>query len=195
MGGRGLRQATLLVVVAFLGAACGVPLDTEPQALRGGDVPAELRQELPTQTTTTLAAGPASPVTIYLAGPERLVAVVRQVSAPASVEKVLQQLFTGPTKAESAQGLRTAISPGTTVLGAAVEAKLVSIDLSGDFAVGSPPDQIIAFAQVVFTATKLEGVGGVVFTRNGRRLEVPTGDGSITSTPLGPASYPQLTPR
>ena len=39
------------------------------------------------------------------------------------------------------------------------------------------------------------GVTGVVFSLNGHRLEVPQGDGSSTSAPLGRASYPQLTPR
>jgi hypothetical protein len=38
-------------------------------------------------------------------------------------------------------------------------------------------------------------VTGVLFAENGRRQEVPQGDGSSTSAPLGRASYPQVTPR
>jgi spore germination protein GerM len=134
-------------------------------------------------------------VTVYFISGDRLAPVKRRISPPVSVEKVLQQLFSGPTTAEQVQGLRTAISPATTVLRAPIEAKIATVDVSKNFAFGSPPEQIFAFAQVVFTAVDVEGVTGVLFAQNGKRQEVLSGDGSSQSAPLGRGSYPQVTPR
>jgi spore germination protein GerM len=118
------------------------------------------------------------------------------VSTPVTVEKVLQKLFTPPTRAEAeGLGLRTAISPETTILGAPVDDRIVTVDTSKNFAFGTTTEQIIAYAQVVFTALDIEGVTGVQFAQNGRRIPVRAGDGSSTSQALGRASFPELIPR
>lgn len=188
---RGLLLAAVLN--ALLAAACGAPTDDAPRALPANDVPFGLLAPDPASTTTVHPAA-SSEVTIYLAGPERLVPVERRVPAPASVEKVVRALLTGPTDAEARRGLRSAINPGTTVLSAPVEAGIATIDLSGDFAVGAGPEQIVALAQVVYTATELGGVVGVRFTLGGRPAEVPDGDGTLSQTPLGRAAYASFAP-
>jgi spore germination protein GerM len=111
------------------------------------------------------------------------------------VEKVLQKLFAGPNTTEQVNGLRTAISPDTTVLGAPIEARIATVNVSKNFAFGQVPEQIIAFAQVVFTAVDVAGVTGVLFALKGNRQEAPQGDGSSQSAPLSRAAYPQVTPR
>ncbi|HVW34692.1 MAG TPA: GerMN domain-containing protein [Acidimicrobiia bacterium] len=191
-----LGRLVAVVVALAAAAACSAPVDAGPQTLRAASLPADLRGPAPSTTTTTLATtGESVEVTVYFISGDRLAPVKRRISPPATVTKVLQALFAGPTDAERLTGLRTAISPDTTVLGAQVEAKIVTIDVSKNFAFGQIPDQIAAFAQVVFTAVDVDGVTGVLFSLNGRRLEVPQGDGSSTSAPLGRASYPQVTPR
>jgi len=132
---------------------------------------------------------------VYYIQADRLAPVKRRVSPPVTVEKVLQKLFAGPTTAEDVGGLRSAISPDTDILGAPIEARITTVNVSKNFAFGLPTDQIMAVAQVVFTAVEIPGVTGVLFAENGRRQEVPQGDGSSTSAPLGRASYPQVTPR
>ena len=113
-----------------------------------------------------------------------------------TVQKVLEKLFAGPpTTAEGVTGLRTAINFDTRVLGAPIEDRIAVVNLSKSFAVGRVDDQIRAYAQVVFTAVDVGGVTGVLFALNGRRLEVPAGDGSNQSAPLGRGSYPEYTPR
>jgi spore germination protein GerM len=140
-------------------------------------------------------------VTVYFikqdpaGGTDRLVAVKRRVTPPVTVEKVLQKLFAGPTQDERLDGMRTGISPDSTVLDAPIEAKIATVNVSKNFAFGPPLEQIKAFAQVVFTAVDVDSVTGVLFAVNGHREEVPQGDGSSTSAPLGRASYPQETPR
>ena len=185
-----------LVVALALAGACSAPVDSGPKTIRSASLPEGLRAESSSTTTTAPPTGESDEVTVYFIGPEnRLVPVKRRVSRPVTVEKILQTLFAGPTTAERIEGLRTAISAETAVLGAPIEARIVTVDLSDDFALGPLPEQIAAYAQVVFTAFGVGEVRGVVFAQNGRRQEVPQGDGSLTSTPLGPAAFPELTPR
>jgi spore germination protein GerM len=191
-----LRGRLITLVVALLAGACSTPLDSGPKTLRAASIPADLRAESSSTTTTTVPTGEVQEVTVYFFGADqRLAPVTRRVSTPITVEKVLQNLFAGPNPAETMQGLRTAISPDTTVLGAPIEARIATVDVSRNFAFGTVPEQIIAFAQVVFTAVDIPGVTGVLFAQNGHRIEAPEGDGSSSSAPLGRASYTQFTPR
>jgi len=198
-----LRPVTSVAVLAVLvlAAACSAPLDSGPRTLRAAGIPSDLRGTTSTTTTTIVTTGESEEVTVYFirqdpaSGADRLVAVKRRVTPPVSVEKVLQKLFAGPTQEERLDGMRTGISPDSTILGAPIEAKITTVNLSRNFAFGAPPEQIKAFAQVVFTAVDVAGVTGVLFAVNGHREEVPQGDGSSTSAPLGPASYPLETPR
>lgn len=184
-----------VLVTLLAGAACGAPIDDQPRALPPGDVPYGLLAADPVSTTTTLPSATSSRVTIFLVGGSgRLVAVERPVLAPASVERVVRALLNGPTDEEVRRGLRSAVNPATTMLSAPVEAGIAIIDLSGDFAVGTGPEVIVALAQIVYTATALGGVGGVRFTLEGRPAEIPTGDGSGTTAPVGRAAYASFAP-
>jgi spore germination protein GerM len=187
----------LLAVVLLLAGACSAPVDSGPKTIRSASIPLGLRAETSSTTTTTVPTGESEEVTVYfITQEERLQGVTRRVSAPVTVEKVLQKLFAGPTRAEAESlGLRTAISPETTILGAPVQNRIVTVDTSKNFAFGTNPQQIIAYAQVVFTAVDFEGVTGVQFAQNGRRVPVQAGDGSSTSTPLSRASFSELIPR
>ena len=198
---RPLRSTTslmTLMAMVFVVTACSSPVDSGPKAIRAASIPEGLRSETSSSTTTTVPTGESQEVTVYLIGPppeQRLVSVKRLVRAPATVEKVLQKLFTPPTPAEGVAGFRTAISPDTTVLGVQIENKILTVDVSKVFAFGDVPDQIRAYAQVVFTAVETGSVTGVQFAVNGRRLEVPAGDGSNQTTPLGRAAYQVYAPR
>jgi spore germination protein GerM len=190
------RIATLVAgVVALVAAAgCSAPVDSGPKTLRAASIPEALRSPSST-TSTSVPSGESEEVTVYYIQGDRLAPVKRLVSPPVTVEKVLQKLFAGPTTAEAVGGMRSAISPDTDILGAPIEARIATVNVSKNFAFGLPTDQIMAVAQVVFTAVEIPGVTGVLFAENGRRQEVPEGDGSSTSAPLGRASYPQVTPR
>jgi spore germination protein GerM len=193
---RSLRLIVALLGTLLLAAACSAPVDSGPKTLRAASLPEDLRAETSSTTTTTAPTGESEEVTIYFIGSDqRLSPVKRLVSPPVTVEKVLEKLFAGPTTAEGVSGLRTAISPDTTVLGAPIEARIAIVNVSKSFAFGPVDDRIRAYAQVVFTAVDVGGVTGVLFSVNGHRQEVPAGDGSNQSAPLGRGSYPEYTPR
>lgn len=193
-----VRLMVSSVAMVLVVSACSSPVDSGPKAIRAASIPEGLRSETSSTTTTTVPTGESEEVTVFLIGPppeQRLVPVKRLVRSPITVEKVLQKLFTPPTTAEGVAGFRTAISPDTTVLGVQIENKIITVDVSKVFAFGDVTDQIRAYAQVVFTAVETGSVTGVQFAVNGRRLEVPAGDGSNQSTPLGRGAYPEYAPR
>lgn len=191
-----MRRAVAFALGAVLvSAACGVPTDVRPRTLPPDEVPFGLLVADPTSTTTTVPPGSSSRVVIFLVAGDNLVKAERVVAAPASVEKVLKALVSGPLDSERARGLATAINPATMVLGASVESDIATIDLSRDFAVGSTTQQaIVALAQIVYTATELANVTGVRFTLDGNPAQVPQGDGTITSAPVGRATYASYAP-
>ena len=195
MSGR-VRLALALVLTLVMAGACSAPVDSGPKTIRQASLPLGLRSEASSTTTTTIPTGQTEEVTVYFFGADlRLHPVKRLVSSPVSVEKVLQKLFAGPTPAEGLTGLRTAISGETAILSAGVKNQIVTVDTSKYFAFGPLPEQIAAFAQVVFTASDVPGVTGVVFAQNGRRVDAFDGSGLPQSAPLGRAAYPQATPR
>jgi spore germination protein GerM len=51
------------------------------------------------------------------------------------------------------------------------------------------PDQTLAIAQVVYTATQQRGVTGVVFQIAGQPIGVPTASGSQVTGPVNRNSY------
>lgn len=191
-----MRRAVAFALGALLvSAACGVRTDVRPRALPADEVPFGLLASDPTSTTSTVPAGSSSRVIIFLVAGDNLVKAERVVAAPASVEKVLKALVSGPLDAERTRGLTTAINPATMVLGAFVESEIATIDLSRDFAIGSTTQQaIVALAQIVYTATELANVTGVRFTLDGSPAQVPTGDGTTTSAPVGRATYASYAP-
>lgn len=189
---RVLGVALALVAVGGL-AACGIPADSQPQAIARNDIPFDL---LAPSTTVVTPGTPGARVTItvYMVGLTGLVPVTRGVRAPATLPEAVSSLLDGPTDAEVADGLRTAISDQTSVSPGVVGFGVATVDLGGAFGQVGGQEQILAVAQLVFTATELPGVAKVQFTLNGRPVEVPAGDGTLTQGPLGRSDFPSLAP-
>ena len=194
------RLSVLVSGLAVVGAlaGCGVPSDRAPRALPAGEVPAELLAADPITTTSTVPVGTSTRVRIYLVGgagtSERLVPVERSVQSPATVERVLSTLISGPNREEAARGLRSAILPGTIVNTALVESNIAIVDLVKSAIARNTTDLILAIAQMVYSATELQGVGGVRFTLDGERAEVPIGSGIQSTAPVGRAAYAAYAP-
>lgn len=190
-----LRLGAALAAVAVLAGGCGVPEDSEARGLPRHDVPFDLLAAKPASTTTTTAPSAPVQVTVYFVQGGRLAPVTRQVQSPATADKALRALIAGPTAAEVKKGLQTAIGRSTTVLSADVgEGGIATIDVTNSFHVGSQAETILAAAQMVFTATSLEGVRGVKFTLEGARANIYQGDGEQTSLPVSRLTYASFAP-
>ena len=113
------------------------------------------RAERPPTTATTTTSPIEVPVQIFLIDPtDHLVAVARDVSVQSpDLQAVLAALVAGPTDAESAAGLQTALPAQTTVIDATIAGGIATVNLGGTFGQLVGPPQIQAVAQVVFTAS------------------------------------------
>jgi hypothetical protein len=188
--------AAVVGVLVLLGG-CGVPVDRAPSALPRAGVPFDLlRPSTPSTTTTTTPSPVEVSVQIFLVGASgHLVGVTREVpAAQESLAVVLDALVAGPTDAETAAGLESAVPAQTKVLGGTTETGgIATVNLGGTFGqlVGQP--QIEAVAQVVFTVNTLPGVTGVTFQLSGRAVEVPIASGA--QVPMAtPAQFAPLAP-
>ena len=107
-----MRGRVFALLACLLVAGCGVTDEEDPRALD--------RAAAPFRVFATLA--PAQPegevqTELFLVRDGRIEAVRREVPLPGSAQQVLQQLFDGPTEAESAGGLSTSLPSGLRAQG------------------------------------------------------------------------------
>ncbi len=179
--------------LAVLVGACGVPLDRDPERIPDQQLPADIGSS-PAAPPPTVRSEPAATVEVYFVRGERLAAVRRQISGPATLSGILDQVVAGPAPDEALTGMRSAITPGASVRRAVLSDGLASIDLSEPFGDVQGRDQITAVAQIVFSCTAVPGVERVQFQLEGRPVEVPTGDGTLTTRPLTRADFVVMAP-
>jgi spore germination protein GerM len=178
------RSLMALVIAASLAAGCGIPADRHPEAVPGGVVRPALG---PTTTTPT----PATLATLFFVQAEQLVPVVRSATRP-GLQAVLEVLLTGPTEAELAAGLRTAVSPQSNIRSVGTDGSTAVIDLTTTFVEVGGEEQILALAQIVLTATAIPGITNVRFELEGQPVEVPRAEGTLSSGPLTASDYASL---
>lgn len=198
-GARRPRRPTapiaLVLTLVLVAAGCGVSDEETPRTIADDDVPFGLLDE---PATTTIAPSPANArsVTVYLVDDKgALRPTTRFVQAPVTAAKVMEALLEPTMPAEAAAGLATSITADTRLRGldGPVEG-ILTVDLSSALLKVTGRRQIQALAQVVFTVTDLAGVRRVVFEFDGRRRDVPRGDGDLTSSPLDRGDYASLEP-
>ncbi len=184
------RRGVATVAVLLVLAACGVSTQHSPSQIDGADIPFGLADRAPSGATASTGEATFQ-YDIYLVSGDRLEAVKRGQTTPATPTAVLRSLTRGPTTAEAASGLRTLLDPGTTVDHVTVRGALATVDLNGDpetFRPGS--DQSLALAQLVYTATALPGVSRVQVRLGGTPAEIPRGDGTLTTGAVRRSDYP-----
>lgn len=188
------RLTAAVIAVVALSSACGVATDDGPQALPPDDVPFELLAPSTTTVNSTTPVAVTTEVPVFLVGAGRLVVVRRLVESPPSLFRAIESLLAGPTPEEAGAGLRSAVTNQTRLLSVRVQSGVATIDLSGEFAGIGGQEQILALAQLVYTATAAQGVLGVRLSLDSKAVEVPRGDGTLSQEPLGPSDYAALAP-
>jgi spore germination protein GerM len=69
---------------------------------------------------------------------------------------------------------------------------VLRIDLNRVFAAVGGEEEILAVAQIVLTATSIEGVDLVAFQLDGVPTDVPVASGALSVDPVGAADYSAL---
>jgi hypothetical protein len=190
-----VRLVTVAGAAAVL-AACGIPSDAAPR-----DVPLGDRLQLSGPQAPNQAASSVGPKVYFLSsqnptGQDRLQPAGRNV--PATPAAILAELFNGLTRDEQARRWRTAIPADTTLL-RAPELKsdgTLIVDLDSAFFEVKGDPQLKAVAQIVFTATGIDGVKRVQILVQDQPQGWPRGDGTAqpVGEPLTQFAYPELNP-
>jgi hypothetical protein len=169
-------------------AGCGVPTERTPR-------PIEPSVTIGTFEGPIGAGGPvASPGSaaerLFLVRENQLVAVDRPLNAAPLLERHLHDLVSGPTEQERDNGLDSALGGTDLIAGVTLRNGTAVVGLDEDNLIRN--DEILAYGQIVCTLAARDDVDSVQFTQNGRPLEVPRADGSLTPDPLTAADYRAL---
>jgi spore germination protein GerM len=186
------RLVVAVLAVAVLATACGIPVASSPTKIPKSAVPFNL---LSPKTSTTVPANPpvGAREQIYLVSTPHVVAVIRDVAPPATLTDVLIALLDGPTAAESAAGLQSFLT-GPTSVKVSLDTGIATVNFGTNPFQIVGPDQTLAVAQVVYTATSQPGVTGVLFQIDGKPIEVPTAAGVQVPGPVTDATYAPQAP-
>lgn len=174
----------VFLLVALLAAACGIPVEAEPEV-----VDVELA---PQGESETPAPGDLAAVSIYLVRDDSLVHVTRNLPSPSSLTSIFVSLLGRVTNEERQANLRTAIPPDTETISITEDGSILRVDLNSEFAAVGGEEEILAVAQIVLTATRVEGVDKVAFQLEGVPTDVPVASGALSVDPVGASDYESL---
>ncbi|MGQ0842501.1 MAG: GerMN domain-containing protein [Sporichthyaceae bacterium] len=185
------RLVWALCLGGFLLAGCGLTATRDVEDIDRAILPDRLVQARPT------TAGPTPDATsvggaVYFVDEDRLVALpysTANASGSAAVQVLLDALAAGPGETDRDRGLSTALPPTTQLRLTALEANVAVVDLT---VAQLPPNQTLAIAQLVLTATSLEAIAGLRLTVNGEPVAAPLASGAQTDRPLTRADYEQM---
>jgi germination protein M len=192
----------LAASVGFLAASCGGgnatpagPVPPAPAATTEG------AETLPPPTTTneegeTVEAPGVVTYQAWFANTDGLFVTYRSQNATPRVgTAALEALLEGPDSLEAQHGLSTSIPDGTQLLGLTIDDGVARADLTSEYGSGGGTLSMqTRLAQVVFTLTQFPTVDGVVFSLDGKPIDVLGGEGIIIDQPLTRRDYADLLP-
>ena len=123
-----------------------------------------------------------------------MIGVIRDVAPPATLTEVMGALLDGPTSAETSAGLQSFLTGKPADVVATVAGGIATVDFTTNPFQIVGPDQTLAVAQAVYTATAQPGVLGVLFEIDGNPIEVPTAAGVQVPGPVTDATYAAQAP-
>lgn len=202
---RRVLPAAVIVLVALAGCGGSSAPRGSGTSSGGSGTSSAVSSSTPPSTTSSSAvsggaastrtAPPSRPpqqvqrsVRLYFLGRDvTLVPVARTVSvrdgavAAAAVTAVLA----GPSAAERADGIGSAVPAGTALRGVVIAAGIADVDLTSAFTTGGGTASMTGrVGQIVYTLTQFPTVRGVTFRVDGKPLRVLGGEGLILDRPM-----------
>lgn len=184
---RRLGVSLLLGVVAIVAAGCAIPTQGDPSTMPSSKVPFHLLDpHVPTTTTTVPKPTSLVPVKVFfLNSRNALTSSPRVVAAPAPLTAIITSLLSGPTQADTANGLSTAIPSNVTVLSTTTAANIVTVNMNAAFGAITGNSIELSVSQIVATVSSENGFDtGVLFEIDGQRVSVPIANGSQVNDPV-----------
>ena len=182
---RPTRSLALAATVILVTNACGLSPDAAPR-----DLPEDERTLVASQTATGGQA--EGPDRIYLGAPGES-RLLRSVPRDAvSRRDLMEILLAGPNETEIEQQYSTFLPASLELNSTLKQGPLLFVDVSEELTelTGQPLSQ--ALAQLVYTATELEGVDRVQITVEDVSVSWPRPVGGNTAAPLSVYDYPNF---
>jgi Sporulation and spore germination len=176
--------------------ACGIPTASAPTPIAKGNLPVHLLNPAPPATVgSTIPQSVSVLEPIFLVAPnQHLTAVSRDVATPPTLTEILGALLEGPTAFEAANSLQSLLTGTKTQVSATVAGGIATVNFTTNPIPLVGPNQTLAIAQVVFTATEQPGVTGVVFQIAGQPTAVPIATGAQDLGPVDRTAYAPQAP-
>jgi len=125
-----------------------------------------------------------------------LVAVRRtHQPTPRVATAAIDALLAGPTAAERASGVASAVPGGTRLLGITIRGGVATVDLTSEYQSGGGSLSMqTRLGQVVYTLTQFPTVQKVRFRLDGTPVNVFSSEGIVLDHPVGRSDYANLLP-
>lgn len=196
-----LRLLPLVAIALLAVGGCGLTENDSPQAIAPENLPPNLLEPDPGSSTTLPEPGETVAATVYLLVREgdttRLSPVEREVVDPAAPGELLTSLLSTPSEAELETGVSTSIPTDTVLLSTELDEETgeLVIDISDELLAIQGTELANAFAQLVYTATEVDGVSQVRFLVEGEEVQAFDAEGARVSGPVRRADYAALAPQ
>jgi hypothetical protein len=186
-----------VVSAAAFVAACGGPGGgSSPTSTATVNVTSTPSASLGPTAAPTAATSPTTTLSLYFLRGEDLGVAERLVpptTKPATA--ALEALLAGPTAAERAAGLTSAVPSGTRLLSLSIDGGTARVDLSAQFASGGGSLSVQArVAQVVYTLTRFKTVETVAFMLEGSAVDALGGEGLMLGEGQGRSDWRSFEP-
>lgn len=179
------RRMLLLTVAALVMTSCGIQTDSAPRNL-----PDSERGPAVAGSSSGSDASGADRIYLVAPGDERL---LRSVPRDAALrEDLMRILLLGPNDDEIAAQYSSFIPPDTQLLSARSKGQILIVDVTGEIAELTGQSLSQAIAQIVYTATEIDGIEAVQLKVDGLEVAWPKPNGEITADPLRIYDYPNF---
>jgi len=191
-------SVVVLLAVALTTAGCGddsTDPGNDPSASPTGAATSAPPTTSPSATPTASPPSTAvSAVSVYLLRGEKVQPVRRIAQGQDVAADAVRALLAGPTAAERAAGLSSAVPAGTTLRSISIASGLATVDLTGTYDDGGGSLSMQArVAQVVFTLTRFTAVERVSFRLDGTPVTALGGEG-VDVDKVDRVDYEDLSP-
>jgi Sporulation and spore germination len=181
------------VIALLVVSGCGVGPQQRPEPLSNTSAnPTSIATARPTPPPSNSPTATTDAV-VFLVRGSRLVAVRRPVPLDAGPGSRLAALTAGPTPIEATAGLTSAI-PRSIPIEVQVAGSTAMIRLPRELDDLTGTTQLLALAQLVYTATADAHITAVQLTNGTRPVDVPTGSGHLVRRPVTRADYATMAP-
>ena len=178
-----IRNALIAAALPIVLAACGIQTDSTPRELPE----AERSLAIAGSSTGTDASG-ADRIYLVAPGEERL---LRSVPRDAALRAdLIDILLLGPNDGEIEAQFSSFIPPDTQLVSARSNGQILVLDLTSEISELTGQGLMQALAQIVYTATEIEGIEAVQLKVNNEDVAWPRPNGDTTADPLRIYDYP-----